>query len=87
MAILIALVWAVPSLAVETSRDEYVEAVEPICRANTEANEKILAGVRSKVRSGTLNAAARQFASAARALSGPATNCSRCRSRRRTPRS
>lgn len=64
------LVLAVPSFAAETERerDEYVRQVEPICKANTEANQKILAGVRSKVKSGKLKAASRQFAGAARAL-------------------
>lgn len=63
-----ALLWAVPSLAAETTREDYVKAVEPICKANTEANEKILKGVRAKVKAGKLDAAARQFAGAARAL-------------------
>lgn len=63
-----ALLGAVPSLAAETTREDYVKAVEPICKANTEANEKILKGVRSKVNAGKLDAAAKQFARAARAL-------------------
>ena len=45
-----------------------MQAVEPICKANTEANEKILKGVRAKVKAGKLDAAATQFAGAARAL-------------------
>jgi hypothetical protein len=68
IAAVAALVLAVPSFAAETERDEYVKQVEPICKANTEANQKILAGVRSKVKSGKLKAASRQFAGAARAL-------------------
>lgn len=59
---------AVPSLAAETSREDYVAAVDPICKANTEANEKILRGVRAKVKAGKLDAASRQFKAAARAL-------------------
>ncbi|HET8815170.1 MAG TPA: hypothetical protein VFM51_09480 [Solirubrobacterales bacterium] len=59
---------AVPALAAEVTRETYKEAVEPICKANTEANEKILAGVRQKVKEGKLDAAARQFFAAARAL-------------------
>ena len=56
-----ALVAAVPSNAAEATPETYKEAVEPICKVNTEANEKILKGVRSKVKSGKLDAAARQF--------------------------
>ncbi|HEX5984706.1 MAG TPA: hypothetical protein VFY69_10910 [Solirubrobacterales bacterium] len=63
-----ALLGAVPSSAEEATRESYVAAVEPICKKNTEANEKILKGVRQKVRSGKLDAAARQFSAAARAL-------------------
>ncbi|HYG97093.1 MAG TPA: hypothetical protein VD741_08295 [Solirubrobacterales bacterium] len=62
------LLGAVPSLAAEATQDSYKEAVEPICKANTEANEKILKGVREKVKAGKLDAAARQFAAAGRAL-------------------
>jgi hypothetical protein len=62
------LLGAVPSLAAEATRESYVQAVEPICKANTEANEKILKGVRGKVKDGKLDAAARQFSGAARAL-------------------
>jgi hypothetical protein len=63
-----ALLAAVPSNAAEATRDTYKEAVEPICKANTEANEKILKGVRAKVKSGQLDAAAKQFDGAAKAL-------------------
>lgn len=63
-----ALLAAVPSNAADATRESYTEAVEPICKANTEANEKILKGVREKVKSGKLDAAANQFSGAARAL-------------------
>ena len=54
--------------AEEVTRDSYREAVEPICRANTEANERILAGARAEVRAGKLAPAARKFKRASRAL-------------------
>jgi hypothetical protein len=54
--------------AAEVSRDEYVERVEPICQVNTEANERILAGVRAEVNRGHLKAASQRFAKAAQAL-------------------
>jgi hypothetical protein len=62
------LLVAVPSIAAEVTRESYKAAVEPICKTNTEANEKILAGVRAKVKAGKLDAAAKQFFAAARAL-------------------
>ncbi len=63
-----ALLAAVPSSAAEATRESYKEAVEPICKANTEANEKILKGVRQKVKAGKYDAAAKQFQGAAKAL-------------------
>jgi hypothetical protein len=59
---------AVSSAAAETSRVEYREAAEPICRADTQANERILAGVRAEVRKGNLRPPAAKFARAAVAL-------------------
>jgi hypothetical protein len=64
----VALLGAVTASATEGERAEYKDAVEPICKANTEANEKILKGVRQKVKSGKYDAAAKQFSAAARAL-------------------
>jgi hypothetical protein len=54
--------------AAEVTRGSYREAVEPICKTDTQANERILAGVKSEVRRGKLKPAATQFAKAARAL-------------------
>lgn len=54
--------------AAEISRDEYRERVEPICKVNTEANERILSGVRKRVKAGELDKAAKQFSQAAAAL-------------------
>ncbi len=56
------------ALAAETTRAEYVAAVEPICEINTKANERILKGVRAKVRQGRLKQAAGQLARASAAL-------------------
>jgi len=64
----IAVLGAVPSFAAEPTQESYVQAVEPICKANTEANEKILKGVRQAVKAGHYDAAAKQFAAAAKAL-------------------
>lgn len=52
----------------ELTRAEYAEMVEPICKTNTEANEKIFGGVRQRVKSGELDKAGAQFARAANAL-------------------
>jgi hypothetical protein len=56
------------ALAAEVSRTEYKEAVEPICRSDTKANERILSGVRKEVRQGKLKPAAAKFAKASTAL-------------------
>lgn len=64
----LALGGAALAQATETTRSEYVAAVEPICRANTKANERILSGVRSEVKQGKLKLAARRFTRAADAL-------------------
>jgi glucose-6-phosphate 1-dehydrogenase len=62
------LLGAVAANATEEERAAYKEAAEPICKKNTEANEKILKGVRAKVKAKKYDAAAKQFFSAARAL-------------------
>ncbi len=68
-AVLALALLAVPmAQAAEVTRESYVEAVEPICKTNTEANEKILKGVRNKVKSGQLKAAGTQFSRAGAAL-------------------
>jgi hypothetical protein len=54
--------------AAEVTRESYKEAVEPICKTNTEANEKILKGVRKKVQKGELKPAGIQFEKAGKAL-------------------
>ena len=60
---------AVPfAQAAEVTRESYTEAVEPICKTNTQANEKILKGVRAKFKAGKLKAAASQFSRAGAAL-------------------
>jgi uncharacterized protein HemY len=54
--------------AAEITRAEYKEAVEPICKANTEANERILKGVKDQVKQGKLKPAALKFEKAGKAL-------------------
>jgi hypothetical protein len=54
--------------AAETTRTEYKEAAEPICRADTKANERILSSVRKEVKEGKLKPAAVKFAKASSAL-------------------
>jgi hypothetical protein len=67
-AAMAALVAAVPSTAAEVTPSSYKETVEPICKTNTEANEKILKGVRENVKTGKLKKASRQVFAAAKAL-------------------
>lgn len=54
--------------AAEVTRESYKEAVEPICKTNTEANKRILKGVRQKVQKGELKVAGTQFEKAGKAL-------------------
>jgi hypothetical protein len=54
----------------EVSRDEFREAAEPICKKNTEVNERILAGARAEVRHDEFGKAAKKLAAAGRALKG-----------------
>jgi hypothetical protein len=68
LAAIVALFATVPALAAEVTADEYKAQVEPICKANTQANEKILEGVRENVKQGKLSKAARQLSAAAKAL-------------------
>ncbi|HWP32366.1 MAG TPA: hypothetical protein VNL97_01330 [Solirubrobacterales bacterium] len=56
--------------AEETSptRAEYVAQVEPICQANTEANERILKNAKYRAQHGKMKQAARQFIHASAAF-------------------
>jgi hypothetical protein len=58
----------VPLALAETTREAYVEKVEPICKVNSEANGKILKGAKQKVQSGQLKQAGAQFSRAAASL-------------------
>jgi hypothetical protein len=68
-AIVFVVVLALPVLAAaELSRDDYVARVEPICKTNVEANSRIFAGAKEKVKAGKLKAASGHFKRAASAL-------------------
>jgi hypothetical protein len=54
--------------AAEPTRDEYVERVEPICKTNTEANERIFKGAKEEVKAGKLKKASGRFARAVTAF-------------------
>lgn len=68
VALVTFLLTAPVALGADLSRDEYVARVEPICKANTQANERILKGVRASVKNGSYAKAAGQFNRAATAL-------------------
>jgi hypothetical protein len=68
IALALALILA-PMASAQPTREAYVAQVEPICKANTDANTKILGGARNKVKKGKYRAASRQFSKAARAFS------------------
>jgi hypothetical protein len=67
LAVAVALLVAVPG-ALADERDEYVERVEPICKANTEANSRILKGVKGQVQQDKLVPAGKRFIRASGAL-------------------
>lgn len=52
----------------EPTRDEYVAQVEPICKANTETNARILKGVKQQVQQDRLVPAGKRFVRASGAL-------------------
>jgi len=54
--------------AAEITRTEYKAQVEPICKANSKENARILKGVRKMVRQGKLKAAGAKFLKASAAL-------------------
>lgn len=69
LAIAVALLVAAPvALASTPSQVEYAEGVEPICKRNSEANSRILKGVKGQVQRGDLKAAGRRFVRASTAL-------------------
>lgn len=68
LVVFAALLAAVPSFAMTGPEETYKAEVEPICKRNTEANEKILKGVRQLVKAGKLDVAAKKAFAAARAL-------------------
>jgi len=71
--LLAAALLAGSAAATEQTRESYVAQVEPICKVNTKANEKILAGSRREIKEGRLKVAAGQFGRAATAF-GKAVN-------------
>lgn len=70
LALALALLVAVPvALAAEDpTREEYVERVEPICKQNSDANSRILKGVKDQVKQDKLAPAGKRFIQASSAL-------------------
>ena len=67
-AVVVLLVSVSAALAEELTRAEYVERVEPICKSNTEANSRILKGVKQQVQRDELMTAGKRFIRASQAL-------------------
>lgn len=67
LAFVIALLVSAP-VAFADERDEYVAKVEPICKSNTDANARILKGVKEQVKAGELVPAGKRFIRASGAL-------------------
>ena len=70
LALVVGLLAAVPVAlaAEEIDRDTYVERVEPICKQNSDANSRILKGVKEQVKQDKLVPAGKRFIRAASAL-------------------
>src|ERR1700710_1536826 len=68
LTVLALLLAASLTLAAEPTRESYTAQVEPICKKNAQANERILKDVKAEVKAGKLKVAAGQFAGAAKAL-------------------
>lgn len=68
LAVLALLLATSLALGAEPTRESYTAQVEPICKRNAQANERILKDVKAEVKAGKLKVAAAQFAAAAKAL-------------------
>lgn len=70
MLVLVFSMLALPfaQAAEEVTRESYKAAVEPICKTNVQANERLLKNVRAEVKAGKLKSAATKFTQAAVAL-------------------
>jgi hypothetical protein len=68
-ALAVFLIAAVPlAFAAEQTKESYVAEVEPICEANTKANEKLLKNVKSQVKAGKVTPAGNSLITAGKAL-------------------
>jgi hypothetical protein len=54
--------------SLDEERDAYKDQVEPICKQNRQANERVLKGVKKNIQNGKLKLAGTQFAKGAAAL-------------------
>jgi hypothetical protein len=67
---LLALAAAPLARGEEQTRESYKAQVEPICKANREANERIMSGARQRVNRNELKPAGRQFFHLSRSFGG-----------------
>jgi hypothetical protein len=67
-ALLALALLAVPAFAAEQTREGYVAAVEPICKANKQSSDRYLKGVKALVKNDKLAQASQNFTKAAAAL-------------------
>lgn len=71
LVVAVALLVSVPvalAIGANPTRAEYVEAVDPICKTNSEANSRILEGVKRQVKRGESALAGKRFIRASAAL-------------------
>ena len=68
-AVALSLALAAPLAgAAETTREDYIARVEPICKTNVEANSRIFKGAKAEVKAGELKKGSKHFLRAATAL-------------------
>jgi hypothetical protein len=78
LAGLVAVLAIVPvALGATPAQIQYAEEVEPICKANSAANSRILKGVKGQVQRGDLKPAGRRFIRASTALGKAVTQIDR----------
>jgi hypothetical protein len=68
VVVLAVAVPAAPAIEANPTRDEYITAVEPICKQNSEANSRILKGVKGQVKKEKLVPAGKRFIRASAVL-------------------
>jgi hypothetical protein len=68
--VIVTLVVAPLAFGEEQTRESYKGQIEPICQANRDANERIMAGARTRVNKGKFELAGKQFIRVSESVGG-----------------